>query len=580
VEQKLLDLINEKTSIVDLVSEFVVLAKKGKNYMGLCPFHNEKTPSFSVSPEKNIAKCMGCGEGGSPINFYRKIKNLSLNDAAIELANRAGIEIKNQQQKQKDPNEKHYQMMFEAASFYQFNLKNSEKGQEALDYLYKRQMTDELINYFKLGYAPSYGNNLYHLLKDKGYAVSDMIEFGLVKQNDLGEYYDLFSDRVMFPITNHLGYVVGLSGRTLNKNDMVKYINSPETKIFKKGKLLYHISDALSEIRKTKQVILYEGFFDVISSYGAGIKNVCATMGTALTKDQAKLIKSVTNSIVVAFDGDQAGLKAIDHSIPILESEKLKVEVLMIPEKMDPDEFIRSYGPDKYEMLFGEFTSDAYQFRYSYYKMGKDLTNANDLKEFKKNIMDMIKYSDASIKSFYINKLSIELNIPLEDLTVKEVKQINKPTLPKNDQRPKMLNKYQKAERILLFESLRSKTVFEKIKNSLKTTDFADHLTASIRFKLNDYYDENIELDLNEFMDTLNLEQRDYLSETLLKDMFWISSIKVLEQDLNQYIDLVKEANLRRRLDFLNQKLSDFEENTESYIKERDQIKRQLMLKK
>jgi len=570
MEDKLILEINEKTPIVDLVSEFVSLAKKGKNFMGLCPFHQEKTPSFSVSPEKNIAKCMSCGEGGTPINFYRKIKNISFEEAASILAERAGIEIKTAKVK-KDPNTLFYQLMNEVAAFYQFNLKNSEKGQEALKYLYHRQMTDELITHFKIGYAPTHGNTLYQVLKDKKYSVSDMILLGVVKQSDDGSYYDLFSDRIIFPITNPKGEVVGLSGRTLNPNDPVKYVNSPETIIFKKGYLLYHLNEALSDIRMSKQVVLYEGFFDVISSYSAGIKNGVATMGTALTINQAKLIKNVTQSVIVAYDGDSAGLKAIDHAIPILEKEQLKVEVLTIPEKMDPDDFIKAYGPEQFEMLFGEYTKDAYAFRYDYYKKGKNLQDANDMKSFKKQVMMMLQTSDGSIRGFYLQKLAQDLNIPIETLSLRQNTNIKEPVIPKIE-KPKMLDKYAKAERYLIFAMLRSKKVAENVISKLKQTDFAEPLTADIRLKIETYYEEHTELVLKDFLDQLVGEQRNYVETNLLTDMFWAKQLPISDEEVELYISQIKEANLKRRYEYLKEKIQNEDNVSNILINERDQI--------
>ncbi|MBU1094671.1 MAG: DNA primase [Firmicutes bacterium] len=570
MEDKLILEINEKTPIVDLVSEFVSLAKKGKNYMGLCPFHQEKTPSFSVSPEKNIAKCMSCGEGGSPINFYRKIKNISFEEAASILAERAGIEIKTEKVK-KDPNTLYYQLMNEVAAFYQFNLKNSEKGQEALKYLYQRQMTDELINHFKLGYAPTHGNTLYQVLKDKKYSVSDMILLGVVKQSDDGSYYDLFSDRIIFPITNPKGEVVGLSGRTMNPKDLVKYVNSPETVIFKKGYLLYHLNEALSDIRMSKQVVLYEGFFDVISSYAAGVKNGVATMGTALTVNQAKLIKSITQSVVVAYDGDSAGLKAIDHAIPVLEKEQLKVEVLTIPEKMDPDDFVKAYGPEKFEMLFGEYTKDAYAFRYDYYKQSKNLQDANDMKAFRRQVMMMLQTSDASVKGYYLQKLAQDLNIPIETLSPRKIENFKEPVIPKID-KPRMLDKYAKAERYLIFAMLRSKKVAEKVIIKLKQTDFAEPLTANIRLNIETYYEEHTELVLEDFLDQLTGEQRTYVETQLLTDMFWVKKLEVSDAEVESYITQIKEANLKRRYEYLKEKIENEENVSSILINERDQI--------
>lgn len=573
MDDKLIELINEKTPIVDLVSEFVTLQKKGKNFAGLCPFHQEKTPSFFVSPEKNICKCYGCGEGGTPINFLRKIKNISFEEAALELADRAGIEVK-QKKTKKDPNEPYYQLMHEVASFYQFNLKHSESGQEAIQYLYQRQLLDEQIEHFRLGYAPSFGQTVYLMLKNKGYQVTDMIRLGVVKQNDQGEYYDLFADRIMFPITDPKGHVVGFSGRTMNPKETVKYMNSPDTVIFKKGQLLYHLYEALPEIRKERQIVLYEGFFDVISSYQAGVKNGVAGMGTALTKEQARLIKSVTPSVILAYDGDQAGLHAADHAIPYLEKENLKVEVLIIPEKMDPDDFIKSYGPEAYEKLFGEYTEDAYQFRYRYYKMGKNLANANDLKEFKKQVLAMIQFSDASIRAFYLQRLSSELNIPMAELEFAKKAQPTDVKLPTKE-RAKTIDRYEKAERYLILSMLQSKKHATTIMQRLKSTDFAEVITASIRMTIEHFYEEHLEMDIALFMDTLTHEQRDLFEKEILKDTLWLNKIEFKQEEILEYIQIVIDANLKRRLEEINYRINVLNDYSQALIEERDALKKQ-----
>lgn len=553
---KLIEQINEKTQIVELVSEFVSLQKTGKNYRGLCPFHQEKTPSFFVSPEKNICKCYGCGEGGSPINFYRKIKNISFEEAAEELATRAGIEIKETKVKA-DPYESFYALMQEVKEFYKFNLKNSEKGQEALKYLYKRELNDTIIDHFEIGYASSHSNGLYNLLNDKGYKVSDMIKLGVVKQKDDGSYYDLFSDRLIFPITNAKGMVVGFSGRTLNPKETIKYVNSPETVIFKKGQLLYHFNEGLSEIRKNKQVVLYEGFFDVISSYQAGIKHGVATMGTALTIDQAKLMKQFTDSIIVAYDGDQAGLNATLHALPILEKVKLKTEVLTIPEMMDPDDFIKAYGPEKYETLFGEYTQDPYQFRYQYYKRGKDLTNANDITSFKNHILEMLAYADQAIQNIYKQRLANDLKVSPDVFEIKTKKQ---PVLPQKESIPqkensRIANKYEKAERYLIYAMLRSKKDATHIQARLKTSDFVDQVQSTIRILIDSYYKDHEQLEVEEFLDGLNIEQRDYAENILFKDILWEYNQTIDPNEFDHYISLVKNANYKRRKSYVRAKL-------------------------
>ncbi|BCR35544.1 DNA primase [Mariniplasma anaerobium] len=548
MDHKLIEEINEKTPIVELVSEFVTLQKTGKNFRGLCPFHQEKTPSFFVSPEKNICKCYGCGEGGAPINFYRKIKNISFDQAAEELAEKAGIKIQ-KTVRQKDPYESFYKLMAEAKEFYKFNLKNSQKGQEAHKYLSKREISDDIIDHFEIGYAPSHSDVLYQMLNDKGYQVSDMIKLGLVKQKDDGSYYDLFSDRLIFPITNPKGLVVGFSGRTLNPKETIKYINSPETVIFKKGQLLYHFNEALSEIRKNKQIVLYEGFFDVISSYKAGIKHGVATMGTALTIDQAKLIKQFTDSIVVAYDGDQAGQSATLKAIDLLEKVRLKTEILTIPEKMDPDEFIKAYGVEKYETLFGEYTSDPYQFKYQYFKRGKDLSNANDITAFKNNILDMLAYADPSIQNIYKNRLAADLKVSPDAFEIKVRKQ---PTLPHKEslpekQRTRISNKYEKAERYLIYAMLRSRIDANHIQARLKMSDFVDQVQSTIRLLIDSYYKDHQELDVEEFVDGLNNEQREYAENTLFKDILWERNETIDSIEFDHYITLVKQANYMRR---------------------------------
>jgi DNA primase len=555
------------------VSTFVSLQKRGKNFAGLCPFHQEKTPSFFVSPEKNICKCYGCGEGGTPINFLKKIKNISFEEAATELAEKAGIEVQTKKVK-KDPYENYYTMLNEVASFYEFNLKHSEKGIEALNYLSNRQLADAEITHFRLGLAPSFGNTIYQLLKNKGYQVSDMIKCGIVKQNDQGEYYDLFADRIIFPITDPKGRVVGFSGRTMNPKETVKYMNSPETIIFKKGLLLYHFYEALPEIRKEKQIILYEGFFDVISSYAAGMKHGVATMGTALTKEQARLMKSMSSSVLIAYDGDSAGLKASDHAIPILEKEGLKVEVLTIPEKMDPDDFIKSYGPEAYEKLFGEFTEDAYQFRYRYYRLGKNLANANDLKAYKKAVMSMIQFSDPSIRAYYIQKFSQEFNIPLSELEMGRSRApIEPPKLPPQEQ-TRMLNRHEKAERYLIFAMLKSRKHAMLVQEMLKATDYADVVTASIRLQIEHYYEDHMEMDLQAFTDSLNQEQRDLMINDLLKETFYIMNMEFTDVDIEEFIQVVYSANYQRKLDELKHRMSHYTEPPKELMEEYNQLLR------
>ncbi|MFP4186787.1 MAG: DNA primase [Acholeplasmataceae bacterium] len=571
IDDKLIREINEKTDIVELVSEYIELERVGKNYKGLCPFHDDTNPSFSVSPEKNIAMCMTCKEGGRPITFLRKIKNISFQEAALELASRAGIEVQGVRV-EKDPNEKFYALMREASLFYQFNLKNSKGGEKALDYLTKREVQGATLEHFQIGYATR-GDALYRMLKDKGYAVSDMIALGLVGQGDDGKYYDHFGDRVIFPVTDPKGHVVGFSGRVLSAKDRAKYINSPETVIFRKGKLLYHFHEALPEIRKNGQVVLYEGFFDVISSYNAGIKHGIATMGTALTKDQARLIKSATDSVVIAYDGDEAGLKASDQAITILDREKLKTEVLEIPEKMDPDDFIKAYGPEAYEARFGEHTKDGYAFRYDYYRSGSDFDNANDRKTFRSRVQNMIRYADPAVKDFYQKKLARDLNLDLKDVAMPRV---DRKVPPKKAEKKTVTDRYNRAELNLILMMIRSKDTALAVHRKLKATDYADHIAGTLRMKIESFYVGHDAFDEAAFVGTLSEEERTYFEERVKRDFLYQLILDTDESEVDRYIATIKQANMKRRIDYLNRKIKEDPDNGDGYAKERDDLRREL----
>ncbi len=576
IDNKILDEINDKVDIVSLVSEYVELHKVGKNYSGLCPFHNDTHPSFSVSPEKNIAKCMSCGEGGRPINFYRKIKNISFDQAASELAERIGLTIETTK-KATDPNEKRYQLMEEVARFYQFNLKNSTAGHQALTYLMGRGMTDQLIDHFQLGYAPSYGDTLYTLLRDKGHDTSDMIALGVVKQNDKGDYYDMFSERVIFPITDPKGHVVGFSGRTLSKTDQIKYVNSPETSIFKKGRLLYHFFEALPDIRRERQIILFEGFFDVIAAYGAGIKNGVATMGTALTTQHISLIRGVTKSLIISFDGDNAGLKAADGVIEPLIKGGLKTEVMVIPDQMDPDEFIRAYGPEAYDRLFSEHVTDPYAFRYHYYRHGLDLQNANDLKAFKDRVLNMLRNADVTIAEMFRKKLAKDLEIDESRITIPS-KTPPKRTDPVVLEKPAMPDRYEKAERYLLFAMLTSRETSLYVQEQLKTTDFVNHVTALLRLRIETYYAGHETLDVYAFVDTLPENERTFLTEVLFKDPFWVKPVVYDQDEIDTYIGLVRDVKKKRRLNDIQNIIKETVDQPVDHtlIEERDRLRKEL----
>ena len=409
-EEKINEII-DKTDMVGLVSEFVTLQKRGKNYFGLCPFHADQTPSFSVSPSKKIAKCMSCGEGGNPINFLRKIKNVSFEEACFLLADRVGVELERTKTiKHVDENSKYYEINQVAQKFYEHFLHNSQSGKEALEYLNKRGLDLETIKMFGIGLAPKNYTTLTKVLSDKGYSLTDAHDIGLItrKEND---YYDMFFNRIMFPIIDEAGHVLGFSGRVFDGDTSGgKYVNTQETVIYKKGEMLYNLNNAIPHIRKMGRVILCEGQMDVISLSNAGIKEVVCSLGTALTEQQASLIKKYSNNVLICYDGDSAGIKATGKAFNLLKG--LTVNSITLPNGMDPDEYLKSRGKDSFLEFIESNQKDVYGYLYSNAFVNRNLNVAYDYEEVKKTVFNLLFKSGSSILvEKYLQQLAIDLKV-------------------------------------------------------------------------------------------------------------------------------------------------------------------------
>lgn len=409
-EEKINEII-DKTDMVGLVSEFVTLQKRGKNYFGLCPFHADQTPSFSVSPSKKIAKCMSCGEGGNPINFLRKIKNVSFEEACFLLADRVGVQLERTKTvKHVDENSKYYEINQVAQKFYEHFLHNSQSGKEALEYLNKRGLDLETIKMFGIGLAPKNYTTLTKVLSDKGYSLTDAHDIGLItrKEND---YYDMFFNRIMFPIIDEAGHVLGFSGRVFDGDTSGgKYVNTQETVIYKKGEMLYNLNNAIPHIRKMGRVILCEGQMDVISLSNAGIKEVVCSLGTALTEQQASLIKKYSNNVLICYDGDSAGIKATGKAFNLLKG--LTVNSITLPNGMDPDEYLKSRGKDSFLEFIESNQKDVYGYLYSNAFLNRNLNVAYDYEEVKKTVFNLLFKSGSSLLvEKYLHQLAIDLKV-------------------------------------------------------------------------------------------------------------------------------------------------------------------------
>lgn len=344
----------DKNDIVTLVSEYVTLKRSGRSFLGLCPFHSEKSPSFNVNPTKRFFYCFGCGAGGNAINFLMKIENLDFLGAARRLADRAGIPWPETQAiTAKDPHrEELYRINSLAVAFFNQYLFKSDAGKKALAYLERRRIDEACRTRFQLGYAPPAWHHLTELLRKKGIAMQQAEELGLVAIGENG-YYDRFRDRLIFPVADAKGNIVGFGGRVFD-DSQPKYLNSPETVIFHKGNLWYGLNLAKDAIRKKNQAIIVEGYLDVIQAHQAGFSQTIASLGTSLTREQAKILKRYTSEVVLAYDGDTAGQHATQRGLEILHEAGLKVRILTLPAGADPDSFIKENGAAAFSELVNQ----------------------------------------------------------------------------------------------------------------------------------------------------------------------------------------------------------------------------------
>ena len=422
------DLIEEirvSNDIVGVISEYVKLEKKGKNFFGKCPFHNEKTASFSVEPVKQIFHCFGCGKGGNVIHFIMSIENLDFPEALRFLADRAKIQIPDiteggRNDEKAELKRELLDINLEAARFFRDNL-NNEKNILPNSYLMSRRIQKQTVAKFGIGYAEDRYDTLYKHLKSKGFSDSSIFKSGLViYKEESGKIYDRFRGRIMFPIFDIRGNVIAFGGRVLDSSQP-KYMNSPETEVYQKGKHLYALNFAKSAC--SKQLILSEGYMDVISLHQSGIINSVAPLGTALTENQGRLLKKYTEEIVLSFDSDSAGQAAAFRSLDLLNEIGCSVRVLTIPSGKDPDEFIKTHGVAEFKRLV-DTSKGLLDFKLGILKKGIDTsTNEGKVRFLDKAVLILDKIDNNVEKELYVKKLSDELGVSTQSILSEMVKQ-------------------------------------------------------------------------------------------------------------------------------------------------------------
>jgi DNA primase len=407
ISDEVIQKIKDENDIVDIISETVKLKKAGRNFTGLCPFHNEKTPSFSVSKEKQIYKCFGCGEAGNVITFLMKTRKLSFLDSLKLLADRANIDVDFMEDKSsaREKFEKIYLLNVETAKYFHNNLT---KNKTAMSYFLNRGITEKLIRNFGLGYSSDSWNSLLKYLKSKGYSELDILNAGLIIKSPKGTYYDRFRNRVMFPVFDYRGRVIGFGGRVMD-DTKPKYLNSPETQVFKKGINLYGLNFTLKNLSEDF-IIVVEGYMDCIALHQYGITNAVASLGTALTLNQAKLIKKYVDKVIIAYDADVAGQMATLRGLEILKQAGLDVRVLTVPEGKDPDEFIRNNGREAFNKLLST-ALPLIDYRIKRVREGIDLKNPDNLVQYVEKALLILLDLDSVERDVYIKKISDETNI-------------------------------------------------------------------------------------------------------------------------------------------------------------------------
>lgn len=556
--------IKSKVNIVDVISEYLPVEQKGKNYFAICPFHDDHNPSMSISPEKQIYTCFVCGASGNVFNFVANYEKVSFVSAVKKVAQKAGINldinVKDDYKPKDTKYDKYYKMFDITNKYYQNNIK-SVYGKKAIEYLHNRKIDDDIINEFEIGLSMN-DNNVSKLLEKKGYDVNELIDIGLCGKKD-NFVYDIFRNRIMFPLYNLDGKPVGFSGRIYNGEADSKYVNSKESIIFKKGSLLYNYHRALTHAREKHQIIVVEGFMDVIRLYTIGIKNVVATMGTAITKEHANLLMKLSKNIVLCFDGDKAGEKATISALDALDKIGITPKIIRLEDDLDPDDYIIKKGSDAYLTHLNNPMSSVV-FKINIDKSKTNFNDYNEISTYLKNVSkELEKIDDKVVYELTVNKLSKEtgvscdtINDMVKSIPKNEIKVITKRTSLKKD-------KYQKAEEYLVHYMLRNVDAVLIYQNNVSYLN--DPILSKIAMEILEFYEINRYINITDF--TVFLEDKtDLIEKSLIIDDLRLPD-EVNTDILMDYVKTIDEGILKREI-----------EKTKKQIKEEMDVAKKISL--
>ena len=573
--EELINEVKDSNEIIDVISQYIQVKSVGSSYKALCPFHSENTPSFIINREKQIYKCFGCGEGGDVVRFIMKIENLDFIESVRLLAKRANIEIKSTESSEevkREIKEKNlcYEINRKVGLYFYRNL--TKKPNPALEYLVNRGLNPKTLASFGLGYAINSWDNLIVYLQREGYQLSDIQKCGLIRPNKQNGYYDYFRNRIMFPIFNIRGDVVGFGGRVMD-NSLPKYLNSPETKIFNKSNILYGLNFARKNINN-RQMILVEGYMDVIALHQAGFKNVVASLGTSLTKYHGQLLKKYCDEVIICFDGDTAGIKATMRSVDILNEVECQFRIMTLPEGKDPDDFIKFYGDE----AFKEQINNAISLIDYKILLAKNKYSSNTIEDkvkLAKRIAVIIRDIKSPIeKEAYIEKAANETGISKEAIKLEVLGKSKNISMNRNNVKYssnyKRDNKYieiiplveQKghiiAEKQLIKFMLTDNKLIQHILNSISVEDFSVWSHQEIVAYLADNVESIDEKQIEETLPHLKEDIKQILSTDIkyielnntlakyvinLKKYKLLYDIKRLEEEQNS---IMKDSNLTK----------------------------------
>ena len=546
IPQEVIEEVRHRTNIVDIIGQYVQLKKSGKNYMGLCPFHEERSPSFSVAEDKQIFHCFGCGKGGTVFNFLQEIEGISFPESVKRVADLEHLSVdfdwseprevadtpENQQRRSL------LQLHSKAAELYHHILVNTKIGEPALNYLLERGLTQELIETFQIGFAPQKRDFLSQVFKNEQLDETLFEPSGLFVQRDNGTFLDRFYQRIMFPINDPQGNVIAFSGRLLKTADfpgdeMPKYLNSPETTLFNKRETLFNFDKARKEIRKENTVLLFEGFMDVIAAWQSGVKSGVASMGTSLTNEQIRRLERVAKEVVICYDGDNAGVQATNRAIQLLqENSHFDLSIVSIPEKLDPDEYVRKYGAEAFQNLANHGRETVFSFKMNYHRLTRNMNNEKEQLDYVNELLrELTNVQSPLERDRYLNQIAQEFQLSVHSLEEQfnQLKQeqrsvqrqerqqfyqdemmpppMEEPVFEENHVQNKLpLTQVQKAERSLLFRLMNEQGVRQTIQQ-LPDFSFAHDEYQELYFLLESYATLHQSFDIADFINFLQDNQ-------------------------------------------------------------------------